>query len=245
MREQAEIRVLVVDDDFAVAEVHRAYVENVPGFSVVAVAHSGAQALRAVEDLHPDLVLLDIHLPDMSGLEVLRRLRARPDGADLDILAITAAREVETVRTAMAGGVSDYLIKPFPLRVFRERLESYAAQRDKLQRMSARQATVQDQHEVDRLLSSRPRPGEDRDLPKGLSRHTLQLVGETLRDAGGDLSAVEAANGCGLSRVSARRYLEQLVAMGLAELRPRYGSAGRPEHGYFWTGTSGRSDGAG
>ncbi len=233
------IRVLVVDDDFAVADVHRAYVENVPGFSVVAVAHTGAQALQAVEDRRPDLVLLDLHLPDMSGLEVLRRLRARPDGADLDILAITAAREVETVRTAMTGGVVDYLIKPFPLRVFRERLESYAAQRDKLQRMSARQATVQDQHEVDRLLSARPRPGEDRDLPKGLSRHTLQLVGETLRDAGDDMSAVEAANGCGLSRVSARRYLEQLVAMGLAELHPRYGSAGRPEHGYVWTGGPG------
>ena len=206
---------------------------------MVAVAHSGAQALLATEEQRPDLVLLDIHLPDMSGLEVLRRLRARPDGADVDILAITAAREVETVRTAMAGGVADYLIKPFPLRVFRERLESYAAQRDKLRLLSARQATVQDQHEVDRLLSARPRRGEDRDLPKGLSRHTLQLVGDTLRDAGRDLSAGETASGCGLSRVSARRYLEQLVAMGLAELRPRYGSAGRPEHGYLWTGGPG------
>ena len=239
-----QIRVLVVDDDFAVADVHRAYVENVPGFSVVAVAHTGAQALRAVEDRQPDLVLLDIHLPDMSGLEVLRRLRARPDGADLDILAITAAREVETVRTAMAGGVADYLIKPFPLRVFRERLESYAAQRGKLRLLSARQATVQDQHEVDRLLSARPRRGPDRDLPKGLSRHTLQLVGDTLREAGRDLSAVEAANGSGLSRVSARRYLEQLVAMGLAELRPRYGSAGRPENGYLLDRGSGSSGSA-
>ena len=162
------IRVLVVDDDFAVAEVHRAYVENIAGFSVVAVAHTGAQALRAAEERHPDLVLLDLHLPDMSGLEVLQRLRARADGAHLDILAITAAREVETVRTAMAGGVADYLIKPFPLRVFRERLESYAARRDKLRRLSARQATVQDQHEVDRLLSARPHQGEGRDLPKGL-----------------------------------------------------------------------------
>lgn len=239
MTASALLRVLVVDDDFAVADVHRAFVENVPGFAVVAVAHTGAQALRAAEELHPDLVLLDIHLPDMSGLEVLRRLRARPDGADVDILAITAAREVDTVRTAMAGGVADYLVKPFPLRVFRERLESYAAQRGKLQLLSARHATVQDQHEVDRLLSARPRRGEDRDLPKGLSRHTLQLVGKTLRDAGRDLSAVEAAEGCGLSRVSARRYLEQLVAMGLAELQPRYGSAGRPEHGYLWTGGPG------
>lgn len=236
---EARIRVLVVDDDFAVAEVHRAYVESIAGFSVVAVAHTGANALRAVEELQPDLVLLDIHLPDLSGLEVLRRLRARPDGADLDILAITAAREVETVRTAMAGGVSDYLIKPFPLRVFRERLETYAVQRDRLERLSARQAIVHDQHEVDRLLSARLRTSEHRDLPKGLSRHTLSLVADALRDAGRDLSAGEAASSCGLSRVSARRYLEQLAAMGFAELRPRYGSAGRPEHGYRWTDAPG------
>ncbi len=236
MNPDTAIRVLVVDDDFAVAEVHRAYVDEVPGFTVVAVAHTGAQALRAVEVEQPDLVLLDIHLPDMSGLEVIRRLRSRDDGASLDILAITAAREVETVRTAMAGGVCDYLIKPFVLRAFRERLESYAAQHDRFGRLAARQATVQDQHEVDSLLSARLGKRENRDLPKGLSRHTLSLVADALREAGTDLSAGEAAARCGLSRVSARRYLEQLIAMGLAELRPRYGSAGRPENGYLWMG---------
>ncbi len=234
------IRVLVVDDDFAVAEVHRACVDDVVGFSVVAVAQTGAQALLAAEEQRPDLVLLDIHLPDMSGLEVLRRLRARPGGTETDVLAITAAREVETVRTAMAGGVTDYLIKPFPLRVLRERLEAYAVRRDQLQRLADRQATVQDQHEVDRLLSARLHRSERRELPKGLSQHTLNLVADVLREAASDLSAGEAASRSGLSRVSARRYLEQLAAMGLAEVRPRYGSAGRPEHGYVWSGGPGR-----
>lgn len=228
------IRVLVVDDDFNVADVHRAYVEELPQFVVVAVAHTGAQALRALSELQPELMLLDIHLPDMSGLEVLQRMRARPHGTEVDVLAITAAREVETVRAAMAGGVTDYLVKPFTLRVFRERLETYAAQRDRLQRLSARKATVRDQSEVDRLLAARLPSGPDRDLPKGLSRHTLSLVADALRTTEEDLSAAEAAERCGLSRVSARRYLEQLTSMGLAELRPRYGSAGRPEHGYRW-----------
>ncbi len=243
MAVKAPIRVLVVDDDFAVAEVHRAYVEAVPGFSVVAVAQTGGQALLAVEEQQPDLVLLDIHLPDMSGLEVLRRLRSRVGGTDLDVLAITAAREVETVRTAMAGGVTDYLIKPFPMRVLRERLEAYARQREQLRHLADRQATVQDQHEVDRMLSARLHRSERRDLPKGLAQHTLTLVADVLRDAGGDLSAGEAASRSGLSRVSARRYLEQLAAMGLAEIRPRYGSAGRPEHGYLWSGGPGAGPG--
>lgn len=228
------IVVLVVDDDFAVAEVHRAYVESVAGFSVVALAHTGAQTLKAVEEHHPDLVLLDIHLPDISGLEVLRQLRARPDGALIDVLAITAAREVDTVRMAMAGGVSDYLIKPFPLRVFRERLEAYAAQRAAIRRLAARQPTVHDQVEVDRLMFGQRRTGADHAIPKGLSRHTLDLVADVVRAADGDLSAREAAAACGLSRVSARRYLEQLAAMGLAQVAPRYGTAGRPENGYRW-----------
>lgn len=232
----APIRVLVVDDDFAVASVHRAYVEGLTGFTVVAEAHSAAQALRAADELRPDLVLLDIHLPDMSGLEVLQRLRARPGGQELDVIAITAAREVDTVRSAMAGGVAHYLIKPFTLQVFQERMQAYAAQRDKLRRLSARKATVSDQGEVDRLLAARLPGGGGSDLPKGLSRHTLSLVAEALRDADGDLSAGEAAARCGLSRVSARRYLEQLTAMGLADVKPRYGTAGRPEHGYVWGG---------
>jgi response regulator of citrate/malate metabolism len=228
------LRVLVVDDDFSVAALHRAYLESMPGFAVVAEAHSARQALRAVEELRPDLVLLDIHLPDMSGLDVLQRLRARPGGQDPDVIAITAAREVEVVRAAMAGGVAHYLIKPFTLQVFRERLEGYAAQRRELIRRSAERGHVRDQNEVDRLLSA-PRPVTTADdLPKGLSRHTLSLVAGVLREAEGDLSAGETAERCGLSRVSARRYLEQLSAMGLAEVRPRYGGAGRPENGYLW-----------
>jgi response regulator of citrate/malate metabolism len=230
------VRVLVVDDDFAVAAVHRAYLESMAEFTVVAEAHSARQALRAAEELSPDLVLLDIHLPDMSGLEVLQRLRARPGGQDLDVIAITAAREVDTVRAAMAGGVAHYLIKPFTLQVFRERLEGYAAQRRELQRRAARKGTVRDQREVDRLLSAPRLAASTQDLPKGLSRHTLSIVAEVLRDTDGDVSAGEAAVRCGLSRVSSRRYLEQLTTMGLAEVRPRYGTAGRPENGYVWSG---------
>lgn len=233
------VRTLVVDDDFAVASLHRAYLEEMPGFAVVAEAHSARQALRAVQELHPDLVLLDIHLPDMSGLDVLHRLRAGPGGRHVDVIAITAAREVETVRSAMAGGVAHYLIKPFTLQVFRERLEEYAARRRELQRRAAQQGTVRDQADVDRLLTAPHRGGAGAaDLPKGLSRHTLTLVADVLHEADGDLSAAEAAERCGLSRVSCRRYLEQLAAMGLAEVRPRYGGTGRPENGYVWAGTT-------
>ncbi|MFZ5871418.1 MAG: response regulator [Actinomycetota bacterium] len=226
-------RVLVVDDDVAVASVHRGYVESVPGFAVVALAHTGAEAVEAVRALRPDLVLLDIYLPDLSGLEVLRSMRASP-GPQPDVIVISAARELETVRDAMVSGVVHYLVKPFSLATLRERLESYAAHRADVLRRSSRPDLEQD--DVDRLLQTRHRSLTASPLPKGLSQRTLELVATTLRRAGAELSAAEVAGRCGMARVSARRYLEHLAAIGLADVRPRYGSAGRPENGYRWAG---------
>jgi len=221
------IRVLVVDDDFMVAKVHCGHVARVPGFAVAGVAHTGADALAAVERLRPDLVLLDIYLPDISGLEVLRRLR---EGAvPVDALAVTAARDVESIRTALRGGVVHYLIKPFTFDTLRDRLERYAAGQ---RRLAGGVDVAQD--DVDRLFGAL-RAGRA-SLPKGLTPPTAELVASVLRRADGDLSAAECAVQAGLSRVSTRRYLEYFVATGTADVRLRYGSAGRPERRYHWTG---------
>src|ERR671911_640787 len=117
------IKVLIVDDDFMVAKVHAGFVRQTPGFEVVGVAHTGASALAAARQLAPDLVLLDIHLPDINGLDLLQELRkAMPE---LDVLIISAAREVDTVRRALRGGIVHYLIKPFSAEELRERLAHY------------------------------------------------------------------------------------------------------------------------
>ncbi|WP_181958224.1 response regulator [Nonomuraea deserti] len=218
-----DIRVLVVDDDFMVARIHSGYVSRVPGFSVVSVAHNGAGALAAAAELRPDLVLLDIYLPDMSGLEVLKAID------DVDVLMISAARDVPTVKEAMRGGAVNYLIKPFTATALTERLRQYA---DTRRRITAIGPEAR-QDDVDRLFGT---PMTAAPMPKGLSPATCALVADSLREAGRDLSATETAQLTGLSRVSARRYLEHLCAAGQAELRPRYGTAGRPEHRYRWLG---------
>ncbi|MEU1387395.1 MULTISPECIES: response regulator [unclassified Nonomuraea] len=218
-----DVRVLVVDDDFMVARIHGGYVARVPGFEVVAVAHTGADALAAVAELRPDLVLLDIYLPDMSGLEVLKAID------DVDVLMISAARDVATVREAMRGGAVNYLIKPFTAAALTERLRQYADTRRRLTAIGPQAR----QDDVDRLFGA---PKQPVPVPKGLSPATCALVAQALREAGRDLSAAETAELTGLSRVSARRYLEHLCASGRAELHPRYGTAGRPEHRYRWLG---------
>jgi len=219
------IRTLVVDDDFRVAELHCAYVERVKGFAVAGRAHTGVQALQSVDRLRPDLVLLDIYLPDMSGLEVLQRLR-EDDHPPVDVISITAAREVESLRSAMRGGVVHYLIKPFLFATFEEKLLSYAAAHERITRL--RKA---EQGDVDRIFGAL-RTARNEPLPKGLSDATLDLISQALKRSGSGLAATAVAEAAGVSRVTARRYLDHLCQLGKAELTMRYGSPGRPEHRY-------------
>jgi response regulator of citrate/malate metabolism len=221
------IRTLVVDDDVMTASIHRSYVERVPGFEVVGEAHTGSAALDAVRQLAPDLVLLDIYLPDMSGLEVLRRLREN-GSSHVDVIAVTAAKDVGTLRTAIHGGVIHYLVKPFFFDTLRERLEAYASLRGRLQRLRE-----PEQHDIDYLFSLLRVHGRHA-LPKGISAPTLSLVADAVRNAEGEVSATELAERTGVSRGTARRYLEYLAATGAIELSLRYGSTGRPEHLYRW-----------
>ena len=218
------IRTVIVEDDAHVASIHRGYLERIGGFEVVGEARTAQQAVEVIEGLHVDLVLLDVYLPDGSGLDVLRRIRAS-GRSHVDVIAITAARDVDTVRAALQAGAVHYLVKPFDFSAFREKLESYAAMRSRLARMR-----VVDQAGIDGVVSAL-RSGASA-LPKGLSAATLDLVLRTLRDAKADMSAVDLAAGAGLSRVTARRYLDHLVRSGKVELTLRYGSAGRPEHRY-------------
>lgn len=221
------IDVLVVDDDFMVARIHRGFVERVAGFRVVGTASTGEQALAAVDELRPDLVLLDLYLPDIFGLDLVTRLRAADH--DCDVVVITAAREAEAVRRAVRYGVVNYLLKPFSFDELRTRLEQYAARRNAL-----RGTVVGGQADVDRVLSRPPSHVVAATLPRGLSPQTAELVERALQDAGGTLSAAECANRVGISRVSARRYLEHFSSTGRAEVSLRYGAAGRPERRYCW-----------
>jgi response regulator of citrate/malate metabolism len=217
------VRTLIVDDDARVADIHRGYVEKVDGFEVAGVANRGVEALRRVLEDRPDLVLLDIYLPDLDGLEVCRRLRAA--GNLVDVIAVTAARDVDTVKAATGLGVTQYLVKPFAFATFREKLERYAAFRQRAQ------GGEKSQDEIDAMLAEL-RSSSAIALPKGLSQETMDLVVKTLREASG--SAAEVAERAGLSRVTARRYLEHLVQEKAVELELRYGS-GRPEHRYRWS----------
>jgi len=225
------IRTLIVEDDYRIADIHRGFLERLPSFTLIGVAHTARDALAMNERERPDLVLLDIYLPDRSGLDVLREMHAT-GRAPVDVIAITAANDVETLRSAQQGGIVHYLVKPFQFNAFREKLESYAAMRSRLGRVRE-----VDQSEIDELYATLRATSAAPALPKGLSPATFALVARTLREAGSDLSAEEVAERTGVSRVTSRRYLDHLARSGVVDVQLRYGKAGRPEHRYVWRAT--------
>ncbi len=215
-----DIRVLIVDDDFRVAEIHQGFVDELEGFSVVGSAQTAAEAIESCATLRPDLVLLDIYLPDGLGTDVIARLRAEQS---IDCFVLTAARDIATVKRCLDLGALHYLIKPFSKAELVKRLNEYRRWRSTLDR-----GGDLIQSDVDRIFHGVGRAAEQ--LPKGLSPGTLELVASALAEAAEPLTADDVAQLTGISRVSVRRYLRYLTDKGQAVLSQDYGTPGRPRH---------------
>lgn len=222
------LRVLVVEDEPIAAEAHTAYVNRVPGFTVVATVGSTQAALKSLQDKEVDVLLLDMNLPDRHGLDVVRAMRAA--GHRADVIAVTSARDLEVVRSAVSLGVVQYLLKPFVFATLRDRLLAYRAYRDQL----LDGAELDTQAAVDEVFAgARPGGGEPH-LPKGMGAELLGRVSRALRESEAARSATELAELVGVSRVTARRYAEYLCESRQAARRSRYAGAGRPEVEYLW-----------
>jgi two-component system CitB family response regulator len=217
------ISTLVVDDDFRVADLHARFVRSIPGFEVVGVAHSAGEALSEARHRRPCLTLLDLYLPDRSGLEIVPELHC-------DVIMLTAANDAASVRAAFGHGVVNYLIKPFGLQDLADRLAAYARYS---RHLGADRAL--EQSEIDRAATLL-HDGDllDGGMRKGRSSQTAARIVEVLRDAERPLSAADVAGEVGVSRATAQRYLSDLVDTGRAGMSLRYGATGRPEHRYAW-----------
>lgn len=218
------IKTLVVDDDFRVAAIHAARVARVDGFECVGQVYSAAAAREAIAQLNPDLLLLDIHLPDEDGLSLLRSLQAA--GKQVDCIVITAAQDLATVKSAMTSGAVYYLVKPFGFDRLRTQLEAYRKWREELESAStASQATI------DSLYKARL-AGIKAVAPAPRLQPTMQKVFDAVRAARGPVNAAEIAEQLGVSRPTAQRYLSTLERKGLLVLDLAYGNTGRPLNSY-------------
>lgn len=221
-------QVLIIEDDFRVADINRQFIEQTDGFSVAAICHNAADSLTFLESQSalPDLVLLDAYIPDVNGLELLWEIRRRY--RSIDIVMVTAAREVETIQEALRGGVFDYLIKPIESARMSQML-----QRFRHEKVFLSQHDELEQGQLDRaLIRNQGIEDTDEKLPKGIDPLTLGRIREGLSSFNSSQTASSLAQFTGVSRSTARRYLEYMVANGEVQAELDYGEVGRPERRY-------------
>ncbi len=219
------IRVLVVEDDPTVMDYNCRYVESVDGFQVVARAMNGHEAKAAAEKEEIDLILLDIYIPGVNGVEFLAELRAA--GNLVDVIFLTAAKDTGMVNRSIKLGLFDFLIKPFSYERFRESLENYARFREMLYRSD----TATQKH-LDDFIKSIPNSESTR-LIKGMHRQTLDEVRAYVDSRAGEtVTQQELSDHLHLTKVTVRRYMDYLVSTKEVLMQIEYGSKGRPAYSY-------------
>jgi CitB family two-component system response regulator CitT len=230
-----DFQVLIVEDDFRVAEITRQFVEKVEGFKVIDIVKTGEEARQVLKRLTtlPDLILLDVYIPDVHGLELFWEIRK--EYQSIDLIMMTAAKEVSTIEETLRGGIFDYIVKPVELSRFKQTLDQYYEQRSVLASKES-----MEQEEIDRLtrfsVQNQTSPNMEAfdDLPKGIDRLTLDKIKSIMeRNRENGLTAVQVGKEIGASRSTARRYLEYLVSIKELLAEQKYGDVGRPERRYL------------
>ncbi|WP_421240301.1 response regulator [Aeromonas enteropelogenes] len=220
---------LVIEDDDRIGAILSELVAATPGFSLLGRAGSLAQADEMMAGVVPQLLLVDISLPDGSGLEWVNRLRSH--NREAYVIMVTASREVETIQQALNLGVHDYIIKP--LRLFR--IQQSLDEILQLHRKLCERGRLE-QEDLDKLLGKgRPQAREMRITPKGIDSITLRQVLELLAGEPDSVFSTDTvALRLSLSRTTARRYLEYLESEDRVDVELNYGQRGRPERRYRW-----------
>ncbi|ALD62860.1 response regulator [Glutamicibacter soli] len=213
-------RVLIVDDDFRVGALHAEMVNALPGFQALEPVQDPRVVPKVVAAQKPDLVLLDLYLPHVSGLELLPAL-------GVDAIMISAATEPENISQAISRGALSFIIKPFGAKTLSSKLKGWARYRRQLEG-----AGQLDQQGIDRLYKTLQ--GVDDAAAAGASAApTEQAVLACVKQAAQPMSVAEVAEAVGVARATAQRYLAALVANEALELQLGYGTRGRPEHRYI------------
>ncbi|WP_421188883.1 response regulator [Aeromonas sanarellii] len=220
---------LIIEDDERIGAMLAELIASIPGYALPGRAGSLAEADHMLPATEPQLLLVDISLPDGSGLEWVSRLRSH--NREVFVIMVTASCDVETIQQALNLGVQDYIIKPLRLSRIQQSLDEVLV----LHRRLCERGSLA-QSDLDRLLGKgRGQPREVRETPKGIDAITLRQVLELLAgEPDTTFSTDTVALRLSLSRTTARRYLEFLESEDKLDVELNYGQRGRPERRYHW-----------
>lgn len=225
------IEVLIVEDDSRIAEIHQRFIDRIEGFEVIGIATNYQEAVDLIEILNPQLVLLDVYFPDMNGLDFLQWMKKHSIMAD--VIMITASKEIDSVNKALHYGVFDFIIKPVIFDRFKKSLIRYINYSNKVKSLQSKSAYIT-QDEIDGLIGKNNTIIEEQSLyPKGIDKLTLDKVLLAIKEVRNGMTAENIGLEIGVSRTTARRYLEYLVSEGKVSADLAYGTIGRPERVYL------------
>jgi two-component system, CitB family, response regulator DctR len=219
------IKVLIVEDDPMVAQLNSRYVQSVEGFTLVGAARDGEEALEMIKNLKPQLIILDIYMPKVNGLKLLKNIRS--EGISVDAILVTAAKDAQCIDEVLKWGAVDYLVKPFEFQRFKMALDGY---RDRILTLSAKEEISQ--KDIDSITVHRVTNDRYIDHSRGIYKRTMTRIKIYLQEEHAAKSAVDVSKDLGVSRVTARRYLEYLADIGEVDVEINYGTVGRPQHLY-------------
>ncbi|MFJ8064993.1 response regulator [Psychrobacillus sp. NPDC096426] len=222
-----QVEILIVEDDKRISDIHRRFIEKLEGFQVIGSAYTGEEAKDWIISYMPDLILLDVYLPDTLGTDLLTIIQEH--SPDTDIIFITAAAESEIVKKAFRGGVADYILKPLTFEKFKESLQSYKKKRNIL----TGSGNVQEDLIKSLWNNNSSIPNSEDIPPKGIDPITKEKVVNHIKKVNDGITAESLGLEVGVSRSTARRYLEYLASEKVVYAELIYGTVGRPERRYF------------
>lgn len=226
------IKVIIVEDDPMVRDINSKFISKVGGFKLVGQASNIEEAKSIINNTEASLMLLDIFLPDGKGLELLKWVRLKE--VQLDTILVTADKGRASVDEAFKYGAVDYLVKPFKYDRFKEALLKYKDRVNSFKNLEYLEQDNIDEYILKRSLDNKNRKDEEIEISKGLNIKTYNKIVDFMKEnKGTKLTAEEIANGSGLARVTARRYLEKMAKDNILEIIQEYGRIGRPTNFYI------------
>lgn len=229
-------KVLIIEDDPMVAKINREFTEKLDDFEVIDMVDNKADVINCIREKTPDLLLLDIYLPQDSGVKILKSIRKQE--LFVDIIVITAANNVKIISEVFSYGVFDYIIKPFDFDRFKGGLEKYKKYKEIINRKEElsqkRLDNIQDRgHSSQNNTVKTAKKKNSQNLPKGVNETTLNKVVDLMKNQKGTITASELSRKLSFTRITARRYLEYLVKQGEVKVKLKYGEVGRPTKRYY------------
>ena len=213
-------KVMIVEDDPMVAMINEQFVNRSSDFSVVYRCNNGEDALKVLDSSSVDLVIMDVYMPRLDGIETLKKIREKD--VPVSVIMVTAANDNRTVEEAIRLGAVDYLVKPFTFDRFKQALEKFRSNKQVLDA-----DRTLDQRNIDILLGNVSALRQEQE-PKGIQDKTRIKLMDCLAVSGEWLTGEEISERTELSVVTVRKYMNYLMDTGEVQGRMNYETGGRP-----------------